>query len=93
MEDLILESRLHHISASKTHFDYHLRVSNASHLDGKPNRPFTSLKQPGPKFSRIRSREAGCNASWGRSGSAGSLPTTAGCVGILVLCPLLVIFL
>lgn len=90
MEDIILESHLPHISPSKSQFGYHLRVSTTPHLDGRPNIPSISRKQPEAQLPRKTNDSI---ASWGRSGSGGSLLTIAGCAGILVLCPLLVIFL
>lgn len=93
MEDIILESHLPHITPSRSQLGHHLRVSTTPHLDGRPNISSIRLKQPEAHLSRKRVRAKESIASWGRSGSGGSLLTTVGCAGILVLCPLLVIFL
>lgn len=89
-----MESHLPRLSSSESQIDYyHLRVPRTPHPDRKPNRSYFGLKQPGAKFSRNRLLPADFNASWGRSDSGNSLLTTAGCAGILILCPLLVIVL
>ena len=93
MEDIILESHLPHISPSKTQAEYNLRVSAIPHLDGVRHKPLAVPAESQAVSARKRIRPKDFNASWGRSGSGTSLLTTTACAGILVLCPLLVVFL